>query len=234
MICFEKERLEKSQGSATITNRGPSQTPRRRENRQIRIMRKRNTKGDCKVQTLALEIITPFNECPWRLSSSRKWPDRIHRHLGCNFGPFPSRGIGDMVCRHEQHQCVGTSPRYHIQLRLGIFWIAAAHQTSHAEALVADIFRHLAQHLQTWRLRRIRVLFSWYLYRVSHMENEEEILPDYVIMVVCSFCFFHSVREEAVSSDRLAISRLFPVLDSSERTWHWTSSALCNNLWCRS
>ena len=26
-------------------------------------MRKRNTKGDCKVQTLALEIITPLNEC---------------------------------------------------------------------------------------------------------------------------------------------------------------------------
>ena len=31
-------------------------------------MRKRNTKGDCKVQTLALEIITPLNECTGRLS----------------------------------------------------------------------------------------------------------------------------------------------------------------------
>ena len=34
----------------------------------IRITRKRNTKGDCKVQTLALEIITPLNECTGRLS----------------------------------------------------------------------------------------------------------------------------------------------------------------------
>ena len=31
-------------------------------------MRERNTKGDCKVQTLALEIITPLNECTGRLS----------------------------------------------------------------------------------------------------------------------------------------------------------------------
>ena len=31
-------------------------------------MRKRNTKGDCKVQILALEIITPLNECTGRLS----------------------------------------------------------------------------------------------------------------------------------------------------------------------
>ena len=31
-------------------------------------MRKRNTKGDCKVQTLAFEIITPLNECTGRLS----------------------------------------------------------------------------------------------------------------------------------------------------------------------
>ena len=31
-------------------------------------MRKRNTNGDCKVQTLALEIITPLNECTGKLS----------------------------------------------------------------------------------------------------------------------------------------------------------------------
>ena len=31
-------------------------------------MRKRNTKGDCQVQTLALEVITPLNECTGRLS----------------------------------------------------------------------------------------------------------------------------------------------------------------------
>ena len=31
-------------------------------------MRKRNTKDDCKVQTLALEIIKPLNECAGRLS----------------------------------------------------------------------------------------------------------------------------------------------------------------------
>ena len=31
-------------------------------------MRERKTKGDCKVQTLALEIITPLNECTGRLS----------------------------------------------------------------------------------------------------------------------------------------------------------------------
>ena len=31
-------------------------------------MRKKNTKGDCKVQTLALEIITQLNGCTGRLS----------------------------------------------------------------------------------------------------------------------------------------------------------------------
>ena len=56
VVC--KKRYEKSPGSATITNRSPSQTP----------TRKKNTKGDCKMQTLALEIKTPLNECTGRLS----------------------------------------------------------------------------------------------------------------------------------------------------------------------
>ena len=33
-------------------------------------------KGDCKVQTLALEIITPLNECTGRLS----WVSTRHKH----------------------------------------------------------------------------------------------------------------------------------------------------------
>ena len=35
-----------------------------------------HTKGDCKVQTLALEIITPLNECTGRLSRVSTW----HKH----------------------------------------------------------------------------------------------------------------------------------------------------------
>ena len=45
-----------------------------------------------------------------------------------------------MVCRREQYECVGSSLRQNVLLLLGIFGIAAAHQTSHAGAWVSGVF----------------------------------------------------------------------------------------------
>ena len=61
-------------------------------------MRKRNKEVDCKVQTLALELITPFNECTGRLSrvSTR------HKHK--------RRGMQKMV-RETSRECHNHKPQ---------------------------------------------------------------------------------------------------------------------------
>ena len=56
-------------------NHKPKPFPDTKRKRET-IMRKRNTKGEFKVQTLALEIITPLNECTGRLSRVSTW----HKH----------------------------------------------------------------------------------------------------------------------------------------------------------
>ena len=63
-----REIKSKRKSPGKITNRSPYQ------------MRKRNTKDDCKVQILALEIITPLNECTG--GRSRVFTQHKHNRRG--------------------------------------------------------------------------------------------------------------------------------------------------------